>query len=191
MSHVCDKKDEYKSTPKFTFKRNECCLCPNGWLPLQRSKCNRWVHPQCVMFIGEAFFEQGKKADLNSIDPERMKLRCELCAEHANASNDKFPCIQCDAHDCTRAFHVTCAQQKGFSRMILDTSTGQVVCKTFCPAHLHRFTQNQHNSRSNEKKNVKKNFADHAIVSQEMRNTILEEVEKNIIIRAKYQLATI
>ena len=63
--------------------------------------------------------------------------------------------------------------------MILDTSTGQVVCKTFCPAHLHRFTQNQHSSDLMRKKNVK-NFADHAIVSQEMRNTILEEVGKTL-----------
>ena len=55
------KKDEYKSTPKSAFKRNECCLCPNGWLPLQRSKCNRWVHPQCVMFIGEAFLNMERK----------------------------------------------------------------------------------------------------------------------------------
>ena len=150
------KKDEYKSTPKSAFKRSKCCLCPNGWLPLQRSKCNRWVHPQCVMFIGEAFFEHGKKANLSSIDPERMELRCELCAEHDNAYNENFPCIQCDAHNCTRAFHVTCAQQKGFSRMILDTSTNQWLCKTFCPAHLHRFTQNENNSRSNEKNKRKK-----------------------------------
>ena len=41
--------------------------------------------------------------------------------------------------------------------MILDTSTNQWVCKTFCPAHLHRFTQNENNPRSNEKNKRKKN----------------------------------
>ena len=136
------KKNEYRSMSKGRLKRNACCLCPNGWLPLQRSKCNRWVHPQCVMFIGETYFENSNIANLNNIDVERKQLVCEICSPQSLSKNiDSYPCIQCDAGDCMRSFHVTCAQQKGFSRMIVDDNNGQLVGKTYCPDHLHYFNK--------------------------------------------------
>ena len=86
------------------------------------------------MFIGETYFENSNIANLNNIDVERKQLVCEICSPQSLSKNiDSYPCIQCDAGDCMRSFHVTCAQQKGFSRMIVDDNNGQLVGKTYCP----------------------------------------------------------
>ena len=130
--HFETRKNSFKTSPE-RLKRNACHLCPTGWLPLQKSVSGKWVHPQCVMFTNETFFENDRP-NIRSLDPARRNLICKICGIERGA------CIQCMAPGCFESFHVTCAQATSLARMI--TVDGEDLKPlAFCAEHLSSFNK--------------------------------------------------
>ncbi len=146
--HSGTSKDDYKKKKKSKFNRSACVLCPSGFLPLQRCTSGKWVHPQCVNYTNELYFD-GNVPNISNLNPERTGLTCELC------SICRGSCIQCDASTCVRSFHVTCAQLTGNARLILDTS-GAPSYRVYCSDHIHLFAKNSGRDGAKKRKRFAK-----------------------------------
>ena len=116
-----------------------CCLCPNkgGALKCTRS-AQRWAHVSCVWWIPEVRFEDTDNMEpvvhIARIPADRWNLKCAVCGKREGA------CIQCSAHKCPTAYHVTCAQmsQPAIHMRWLtgdDAEDGGVQLLSFCRKH--------------------------------------------------------
>ncbi len=79
--------------------------------PLKRTAGNNWVHVLCALWNPELKFASAKLLDsvegIGSIPSSRYGEVCKLC------KNDKGICVAC--HQCATVFHITCAQQHGYT----------------------------------------------------------------------------
>lgn len=94
---------------------------------------DKWAHPLCAAWIVEAY-EVNRDGypylKLDSIIPQRYKLKCALCTK-------KGACAQCSFGRCTAAAHPWCVlhNPRGFKRRIVKGNEGEVLWEIFCRAH--------------------------------------------------------
>uniref|UniRef100_A0AAV1U9C1 Fanconi anemia group M protein n=1 Tax=Peronospora matthiolae TaxID=2874970 RepID=A0AAV1U9C1_9STRA len=118
-----------------------CQLCPLRNGALKRTKCGKWVHVQCFLWIPELRVENSDDellvlGDLSILDQDRKTLDCSLC--HSQKGNGK---IQCAYKRCLTAFHVSCAAFAHYRMDQLDPPDGEESgCGTLFLAYclLHR-----------------------------------------------------
>jgi hypothetical protein len=99
------------SPPQFAPPRCAACLSTGGVMKPTADGTNRWVHPLCVIFIPELYY-QGLAPDervcgLDSSLHARRMLSCVICRVRGGT------CVQCDARFCFQAFHPTCGLKAG------------------------------------------------------------------------------
>nr|CCA17392.1 DEAD/DEAH box RNA helicase putative [Albugo laibachii Nc14]CCA24367.1 DEAD/DEAH box RNA helicase putative [Albugo laibachii Nc14] len=119
-----------------------CVLCPVREGAYKRTECGQWVHVQCFLWIPElqvrsvdaSAFQLGS---LDTFDPDRSELRCELCH-----SAKESGVIQCASPSCLSAFHVTCASlAEMYTLHQLSTpqaSDANIEFVAYCPLHVQR-----------------------------------------------------
>ncbi|RMX65972.1 hypothetical protein DD238_002342 [Peronospora effusa] len=117
-----------------------CQLCPLHGGALKQTKCGKWVHVQCFLWIPEFRVEKSDDdvlvlGELSRLDPDRKTLDCSLCH-----SQKGYGIIQCAHKRCLAAFHVSCA---AFARYRMDqldppdeedTGCGTLFL-AYCPLH--------------------------------------------------------
>uniref|UniRef100_M4BYH3 Fanconi anemia group M protein n=1 Tax=Hyaloperonospora arabidopsidis (strain Emoy2) TaxID=559515 RepID=M4BYH3_HYAAE len=121
--------------------KRACQLCPLRNGALKRTKCGKWVHVQCFLWIPELRVENSDDellvlGDLSILDQDRKTLDCSLC--HSQKGNGK---IQCAHKRCLTAFHVSCAAFAHYRMDQLDSPDGEESgCGTLFLAYcsLHR-----------------------------------------------------
>jgi len=87
----------------------DCALCPIPDGAFHHTEEGYRVHTVCAMWIPELGFTKDSSLakSLSKVDPERFKLRCEVCQIAHGAP------IQCSEGACAEAFHPLCARQFG------------------------------------------------------------------------------
>lgn len=121
----CEVCTEEKAGGKKNRSRQlQCQLCPHRGGALKRTKCGRWVHVQCFLWIPELHVELGEDdalvlGELNRLDPDRKTLECSLC--HSKKGKG---IIQCAHKRCLVAFHVSCASFAHYRMDQLDPPEG-------------------------------------------------------------------
>lgn len=105
--------------PKILRKGN-CVLCPHNWdhIYIQNKAKTASVHTICGQLIPETKVTDGTVEDLDTVPPERFKLKCLECKIPVGA------CVQCSFGKCVRAYHATCLHSAGAS-----VDNGQVYCR--------------------------------------------------------------
>ncbi|CAI5710062.1 unnamed protein product [Hyaloperonospora brassicae] len=121
-------------------KQRVCELCPLRGGALKRTKCGKWVHVQCFLWIPELRVENSDTdvlvlGDLSTLDQDRGTLDCSLC--HSQKGKG---IIQCAHKRCLSAFHVSCAAFAHYRMDQLDPPDGgETGCGTlflaYCPLH--------------------------------------------------------
>jgi protein Jade-1 len=96
-----------------------------------------WAHVSCTWWIPEPKINKPKEMDyvvgIPLIDQKRWKLGCFICRK----GKGNTCCIQCRYKRCTKAFHVTCAFNKGLEMKMIDDddAEGGLQMLSYCPAH--------------------------------------------------------
>ncbi len=106
----------------------KCFLCNDlsGIIIKVRTKLGGWVHPTCVNWIKDIYFEEEKDTDNNQLSDWTsgctgrivggplphvyFKTTCVFCNVVGGA------CIKCDYKGCNRRFHVRCGIYEGVIR---------------------------------------------------------------------------
>ncbi|CAI5743552.1 unnamed protein product [Peronospora destructor] len=137
----CDICAETRSS-ECTAKPNQrvCQLCPLRGGAFKQTKCGKWVHVQCFLWIPEFRVEKSGDdvlvlGELSRLDPDRKTLDCSLCH-----SQKGYGIIQCAHKRCLAAFHVSCAAFARYRMDQLDPPDGEDTgCGTlflaYCPLH--------------------------------------------------------
>ena len=83
---------------------------------MKPTTCGNWLHLTCAMWIPELGFENYETMEpINGVarlDPERCKLRCEVCRQRYGAP------IQCTTIGCYAAYHPLCARGAGYQMLV-------------------------------------------------------------------------
>ncbi|CAI2367107.1 unnamed protein product [Moneuplotes crassus] len=101
---MCEK-CEYITENKVKARDIKCKLCPRKEGCMTRFNDKEWVHPTCVNWIPEIWFndENDKIENLSQLDFENDLKSCSICRRKEKIT------IQCDYDNCQKWFHVSCA----------------------------------------------------------------------------------
>lgn len=140
--------------------------------PLKRTAGNNWVHVLCAIWNPELRFASAKLLDsvegIGSIPSARYGDVCKLCKINRGV------CISC--HQCAALFHVTCAQQHGYTLgfdvapvkgsrkdmtnvVTLGSETGILSAVSFCREHSAKNVHPMHEMVENSPLNALQLFA--------------------------------
>lgn len=140
--------------------------------PLKRTAGNNWVHVLCALWNPELRFASAKLLDLvegiGSIPSARYGEVCKLCKINRGV------CVSC--HQCAALFHITCAQQHGYTLgfdvtpvkasrkdvinlITLGTETGILSPVVFCREHSAKTIHPLHEMVENSSLNALQLFA--------------------------------
>ncbi|CAH0474759.1 unnamed protein product [Peronospora belbahrii] len=119
-----------------------CQLCPLRGGAYKQTKCGKWVHVQCYLWIPELRVEKSDDnvlvlGELSRLDPDRKTLDCSLCHSQKGTG-----IIQCAHKRCLAAFHVSCAAFAHYRMDQLDfPNEGDTECgalfMVYCPLHCN------------------------------------------------------
>lgn len=102
----------------------QCKMCPRTSGAFKQTTGLSWVHMLCAQYIPELEVPDDALMEpiegLESVPYDRYALRCLICKRKKGA------CIQCAYGNCTRSFHVTCAQA---AHLHMEKPS------VFCPKH--------------------------------------------------------
>ncbi|KAG0257430.1 PHD finger protein 14 [Mortierella polycephala] len=103
-----------------------CVCCPSKDGAFRRlipdDPSGGWVHVVCALWLPETTLGDPDNVDLISVRdiPERnWTLACYLCNDARDAGLGA--CVQCDAGQCRKSFHITCAQAYSLLETIEDS----------------------------------------------------------------------
>ncbi|KAF9189102.1 PHD finger protein 14 [Haplosporangium sp. Z 11] len=103
-----------------------CVCCPSKDGAFRRlipdDPSGGWVHVVCALWLPETTLGDPDNVDLISVRdiPERnWTLACYLCNDPRDAGLGA--CVQCDAGQCRKSFHITCAQAYSLLETIEDS----------------------------------------------------------------------
>ncbi|EQC26413.1 hypothetical protein, variant [Saprolegnia diclina VS20] len=112
----------------------KCALCPVQGGALMSTQCGAWVHVQCFLWIPElrvvaANDTAFRLGSLETLDPERFTLQCEVCK-----TSNGVGIIQCAERKCLASFHVSCAYHAHYApgQIQVGDDTRFVM---YCPSH--------------------------------------------------------
>ncbi|KDO28347.1 hypothetical protein SPRG_06586 [Saprolegnia parasitica CBS 223.65] len=112
----------------------KCALCPVQAGALMQTQCGAWVHVQCFLWIPELRVVAAKATgfrlgSLETLDPERFTLQCEVCK-----TSNGVGIIQCAERKCLASFHVSCGYHARYAlgQIQAGDDTRFVM---YCPSH--------------------------------------------------------
>ncbi|KAF9580529.1 PHD finger protein 14 [Lunasporangiospora selenospora] len=92
-----------------------------------------WVHVVCALWLPETTLgdpENVDKISVRDIPEKNWNLTCYMCSDPMDAAMGA--CVQCDAGQCRKSFHITCAQSYSLLETIEDSDMADpyfVYCK--------------------------------------------------------------
>ncbi|KAG0341164.1 hypothetical protein BG000_009994 [Podila horticola] len=103
-----------------------CVCCPSKDGAFRRlipeDPSGGWVHVVCALWLPETTLGEPENVDRISVRdiPERnWNLTCYLCSDPQDAALGA--CVQCDAGQCRKSFHITCAQNYSLLETLEDS----------------------------------------------------------------------
>lgn len=90
---------------KTSFVKCQLCLQKGG--PMKETKCNRWVHVVCALFMNNVTFPNEKTMepiDLSKVSAAKRNVRCSF------SYTSQGYCSTCSRKKCKITFHITCAK---------------------------------------------------------------------------------
>ncbi|PAV84774.1 hypothetical protein WR25_14632 [Diploscapter pachys] len=132
----------------------QCCLCPNTSGAFKQTSDGRWAHVVCAIWLNEVHFANAVFLEpVEGVDHSlrrRAKLKCLVCRKKVGA------CLQCSTRSCTKAFHVTCAQQSGMAMKVItkhdSDANDQMNVQRFVYCHLHADDDDEAGEKSKKKR---------------------------------------
>lgn len=117
-----------------------CVLCKQDKGAMVKTSDGRtWVHVQCVWWLPDINFKDGKKMEklesLEKISKKRWMWQCCLC------KREKGACIQCCEKGCFKSFHSRCAFQHKLRMQTIDSPV--LEFKPYCEEHSKTTTPKQ------------------------------------------------
>ncbi|KAF9210942.1 hypothetical protein BGZ59_008728 [Podila verticillata] len=122
-----------------------CVCCPSKDGAFRRlipeDPSGGWVHVVCALWLPETTLGEPENVDKISVRdiPERnWNLTCYLCSDPQDAALGA--CVQCDAGQCRKSFHITCAQNYSLLETLEDSDMADpyfMYCKQHGAADGH------------------------------------------------------
>ncbi|XP_067928646.1 lysine-specific demethylase 4A-like isoform X2 [Watersipora subatra] len=115
----------------------ECVLCCLRGGALKHTSDDKWAHIVCAIANSEVSFRWDNAREpiiLTNISKSRGTLKCCYCGSvtHVNGKDRYGKCVQCSTGQCSKAFHLTCAQAAGLK---IDIGTGPLRLHITCYKH--------------------------------------------------------
>ncbi|KAG0342579.1 PHD finger protein 14 [Podila humilis] len=114
-----------------------CCPAKDGAFRrlIPEDPSGGWVHVVCALWLPEVTLGDTANVDKISVRdiPERnWNLTCYICTDLQDATLGA--CVQCDAGQCRKSFHVTCAQKYSLLETLEDSDMADPYF-TYCKQH--------------------------------------------------------
>lgn len=131
---INEKQKNWKCSPcclgKTTFVKCQLCLQKGG--PMKQTKCNKWVHIICALFMEGVKFSNINKMepiDLSGVSASKRNKCCAFCY------TSKGYCSTCSNKKCKTTFHISCAQKQKLLQEDEDPNDKTIKFKAYCKDH--------------------------------------------------------
>ncbi|KAF9920297.1 PHD finger protein 14 [Linnemannia zychae] len=116
-----------------------CVCCPSKDGAFRRliaeDPSGGWVHVVCALWLPETTLGDPDNVDrisVRDIPEKNWNLTCYMCSDPEDAALGA--CVQCDAGQCRKSFHITCAQSYSLLETIEDSDMADPYF-TYCKQH--------------------------------------------------------
>ncbi|KAF9101410.1 PHD finger protein 14 [Mortierella sp. GBA35] len=116
-----------------------CVCCPSKDGAFRRlipeDPSGGWVHVVCALWLPETTLGDPENVDrisVRDIPEKNWNLTCYMCTDPQDAALGA--CVQCDAGQCRKSFHITCAQSYSLLETIEDSDMADPYF-TYCKQH--------------------------------------------------------
>ncbi|KAF9129525.1 hypothetical protein BGW39_004084 [Mortierella sp. 14UC] len=116
-----------------------CVCCPSKDGAFRRlipeDPSGGWVHVVCALWLPETTLGDPENVDrisVRDIPEKNWNLTCYMCPDPQDATLGA--CVQCDAGQCRKSFHITCAQSYSLLETIEDSDMADPYF-TYCKQH--------------------------------------------------------
>ncbi|KAF9901700.1 PHD finger protein 14 [Linnemannia zychae] len=116
-----------------------CVCCPSKDGAFRRlipeDPSGGWVHVVCALWLPETTLGDPENVDrisVRDIPEKNWNLACYMCPDPQDAAMGA--CVQCDAGQCRKSFHITCAQSYSLLETIEDSDMADPYF-TYCKQH--------------------------------------------------------
>ncbi|KAG0048965.1 PHD finger protein 14 [Linnemannia elongata] len=116
-----------------------CVCCPSKDGAFRRlipeDPSGGWVHVVCALWLPETTLGDPENVDrisVRDIPEKNWNLNCYMCSDSQDAALGA--CVQCDAGQCRKSFHITCAQSYSLLETIEDSDMADPYF-TYCKQH--------------------------------------------------------
>ena len=118
-------------------------MCPLTDGAMKRTSDGDWAHVICALYIPEVSFENNSAMEpiiLSKIPSTRYEQICSICIENGRSKSDAMQgaCCECTNKNCSKMFHITCAQQRGF--LYEDVRKNTCQYPIYCHEHQPKFS---------------------------------------------------
>lgn len=110
---------------------------------MKRTSDGNWAHVVCALYIPEVSFANDETMEpiiVSKVPSIRYGQTCSICIKNEHSKSDamKGACCECRFKNCSKSFHVTCAQQAGLLYEDIRKNTWQYPI--YCEHHQPKFS---------------------------------------------------
>lgn len=122
-----------------------CKLCMKKGGALKKTTCGHFVHVICALFTSGVSFPNKKKVepvDLTKISSSKRNKLCSYCFKSQGYAGF------CATKECKNRLHITCAQQKGKLKEVINPKDDSIQFNAYCKKHEPKRTSQRLSSES-------------------------------------------